>query len=303
MKGSERVSGLVPAFIVFVLGLALLAVLAALFTERRVSAFAVSHSCAAVSDAPEGGNSEASLSCSDSLAALEFKLRSGAEVPQAGVAFWLVSPGDVALEKFFDFTEFDSLHIVLRTSRSPRVTLRLAVHDPRYTRVETLSTIRPLDVLVASARQFSEATIPLSMLKVPRLWFDKMGIDVPDGYRFLDRGVMLEVLSAHGAMLGIQDEIEVASLELIGKKMWLVYALFTALAVWILLFGFIFWSKLSKLSDAQTAAAAKAKELLETSDMNLHEISYKAGFKNVRELRRAFKRVYNVKAENWRTHG
>lgn len=303
MKKSERGSGLVPACIVFILGLAILAFLAACFTERRVSVFQISHSCVAVSDTHEGGSSEASLACSDSLAALDFKLRSGAEVPQAGVAFWLVSPGEVALERFFDFTEFDSLHIVLRTNRSPRVTVRLAVHDPRYTRVETLSTIRPLDVLVSSARQFSEATIPLSLFKVPRLWFDKMGIDVPDGYSFLDRGIMLEVLSARGAMLGIQDEIEVASLELVGKKTWLVYTLFAALAAWVLLFALVLRQKLSRLTAAQLAAAAKARELLETSDMNLHEISYKAGFKNVRELRRAFKRVYNVKAENWRTHG
>lgn len=303
MGTSRRGPGPAFAAIVFVLGLAALAVVGVFFTEERVPVFALSHSCVAVSDAPEGGNSEAGLSCSDSLATLSFKLRSGAEVPQAGFAFWLASPSDVALEKFFDFTKFDSLHIVLRTSRSPRVTLRLAVHDPRYTKVESLATVRPLDVLVSSARQFSEATIPLALFKVPRLWFDKMGLDVPDSYRFLDRGIMVEVLSAHGAMLGIPDEIEVAKLELVGKKMWLVYLLLALLALWLLLFTCLLHKKISQPTEAQISGAEAARKLLETTDMNLHEISYKAGFKNVRALRHAFKRVYHVKAETWRNHG
>ena len=43
-----------------------------------------------------------------------------------------------------------------------------------------------------------------------------MGIEVLDEWRYLDRGMRLEILSATGALLGISDALEVKELELFG---------------------------------------------------------------------------------------
>ena len=147
---------------------------------------------------------------------LEFLLRSGAPTPYAGVGFSFLSPTQILKEEFIDFSKYDSLRVILATDRMPKVTLRLSVHDPKWTKPNEVFSARPLDLVIGADRKYAEYRVSLSDFAVLERWFDQMGIEVLDEWRYLDRGMRLEILSATGALLGIPDALEVKELELFG---------------------------------------------------------------------------------------
>jgi hypothetical protein len=77
------------------------------------------------SDVSEGGFSQADLQKSEGILILDFNLRSGSERPYAGVAFPLVSGFQQLADKFYDLTAFDSVSVVLRTTRISHVALEI----------------------------------------------------------------------------------------------------------------------------------------------------------------------------------
>lgn len=200
----------------WILGLLILGVIAFCFKENRLVVIPGNYQTFVRSDSLEEGFSRASLSLMDSTYRLDFLLRSGAPTPYAGVGFSFLSPTQILKEEFIDFSKYDSLRVILATDRMPKVTLRLSVHDPKWTKPNEVFSARPLDLVIGADRKYAEYRVSLSDFAVPERWFDQMGIEVLDEWRYLDRGMRLEVLSATGALLGIPDALEVKELELFG---------------------------------------------------------------------------------------
>lgn len=202
--------------LVWVFGLLLLGALAFCFKENHLSVIPGNYQRVLRSDSLEGGFSKTNLLKSDSIYRLELQLRSGAPTPYGGIGFALISPTEILKEEFVDFSRYDSLRVVLATDRMPKVTLRLSVHDPLWTNSLNAASARPLDLIIEADRMFKEYTVSLSDFSVPERWFDMMGIENPDFWRHLERGMRLEVLTATGTLLGIPDAIEIKKMELFG---------------------------------------------------------------------------------------
>lgn len=230
---------IVAASGVFAICMIALSVAFALFSRHSVLVDDFEHF--RVTDAEDGGSSEVEFT-QDSIYSVQFKLRLGSASPHAGLAFAMQGKEDYLRGEFFDFSAYDSLRVKLRTGRMPRATLRLAVSDPALTRPEIRSSARPVEKIVEVDRSFKEVRVALADFKVPERWFSQMGFDSPDEFRYLERGVRLEVLTAHGAMLGIPDELEFYDLELFGENRALQQLLLIAAAVLLLAFvGTLLW--------------------------------------------------------------
>lgn len=244
-----------------------------------------------ITDNRENGSSEASLK-KDSCFALDFRLRSGVPSPYAGVSFALQTPEQSLSGKFFDFSRYDSLKISLRTDRMPKVALRMSVSDPRLTRPELAYTARPVEKIVESSLNFQEIKVALADFKVPERWFSSMGLDSPDPYTFLDRGLRLEILTAHGAMLGIPDALEFYGVELFGTNRYLLKMLAVLGILFVAGFAYsmLYISK-RVLTESDVEHAKKAAELLQTKGISHTEIALRSDFKNLQECKRVF-RIY-----------
>lgn len=209
----------------WLVGLVILSLCAILFKEHSLQVYPGTYQEFVRSDSQDKGFSEVSVSKTDSLLVLDFRLRSGSPTPYAGVGFSLVSPMEILKEEFLDFSAYDSLRVVLATNRMPKITIRLSVHDPLWTKPGDVSSARPLDVVLETTRNLKEHRVSLADFSVPEKWFDLMGIENPDYWRHLERGMRVEVLTATGALLGIPDAFELKKLELYGTNRKLLYVL------------------------------------------------------------------------------
>lgn len=279
------------AFIVaFVLGSILLGVLAVFFSRHSFKVGSFEHFV--ITDARENGYSEAELS-GDAPFHLNFRLRSGAPSPYAGVSFRMQSAEQALKNEFFDFSSYDSLRIKLSSGRMPRMTLRMATFDSRVTRPELLYTARPVERIVESAGATREVRVALSEFKVSERWFSQMGFDSPDQYTFLDHGMRFEVLTAHGAMLGIPDELEFDEVEFYGTNHALLRALLVAFAIFALLLVssmFVVARKFITTLDVEHAKAVA--DLQNQKGLSPTEMAVRAGFKNLSECKRIYREFY-----------
>lgn len=271
----------------FLILLFVLGVVAFFCREHSLKADVFAHYV--VTDSRENGFSEASLS-GDSSYTLAFRLRSGAVSPYAGVSYRVQTPEQNLNGTFFDFSRFDSVRVFLRAGRMPHATIRLAVSDPRLTRPELAYSARPAEKIVDVSPFFKEVKIALADLKVPERWFSQMGLDSPDPYLFLDRGLRLEILTAHGAMLGIPDELEFYGLELFGVNYQALKILLALTMVLLLIFVVVQYAISAKcLLKQDVECAEAAAELLKQRGISHTEIAVRAGFKNIKECRRVYK--------------
>ncbi len=258
-----------------------------------------------LSDRLIDGNSEAKILDSEFGKLLDFRLRTGFVSPFASIAFPMIPAGDMVRQKFFDFSAYDSVKIICRTARAPRVSLRFVTHDPQYTQTEIPESGRPAEILISTERMFSETRAALANLKVPEKWFDWVGIEVPDNKLYLDRGYRLEVRSALGTMLGIPDEIEVKEIELFGLNRQFLWIMGIGLSAWILGFAFVF--KIGKNIDNQkqnmSARLTRAVELLKTTSFADAEIAERVGYQTCREFQSEFKKTFHKTPKEWKNCG
>lgn len=287
---------------VFFLGIFLIALYAYFHSENVFDCMA--QEAFLRSDASEEGESEGKLSKSDSSISIDFRLRSGVPTPYAGVAFELVLPGEMLREKFFDFSQYDSVWVRMRASRMPKATLRFSVHDPLHTIPGQVSSVRPVDFVAPVSRAFGDIYAAVSDFSVPEKWFDQMGIDSPDEFRFLERGLRFEILTAHGAMLGIPDDFEIEKIRFWGKnRRGLLYSKI-ALSLWILIgiIGFVFYLRKNskKLSEEEKKRLNDAQKLLETTDWLEAKIALQMGFSSVRKFKKSFYALYQKTPSQWR---
>ena len=293
------------ALVLFLSGIIALILIGFLFKEKSTLFFPESsYPLFTRCDKEESGNSEVDLQKTDSLLSVPFRLRSGAVSPYAGISFYLNPPGALLRKNFFDFSEYDSLKIRAKTERMPKLTIRFSVFDPLYTNLENPISVRPVEKVIEVERQFKTITIPVSDFRVPLKWFSLMGIENPDAFSYLNQGMRLEVLTAHGAMLGISDAFDISHLELKGKNYTLFKILGCIAIFWTLLFILFLFTSKKELSAQEISQIEKAKRLLETSNYSAAEIAIKVGFKNTKTYQKIFKQVVKISETEWRkSHG
>lgn len=163
-----------------------------------------------------GGFSTCQLVRTDSSITAEVNIRSGMAYPYAGIGFNLMSVNNRPAVDFFDFSEFDSVEIVVETERMRNITVRILTDDPVYSKGGVYASYRP----VQKSLPVSSNGLKFSIhdLKVPDRWFATRGLEEDDGLKYFQRGVAFEVLNGERTMLGIPDKIVLKGIKLWGEK-------------------------------------------------------------------------------------
>lgn len=187
----------------------------------------------ALTDRDMGGYSVCELTQTDSVITADVNVRSGMAYPYAGIGFNLMSVNKRPSAEFFDFSRFDSIEVLVETGRMRNVSIRMMNNDPVYSKDNLYASYRPL--LRSTAVGKGVVALSLQDLSVPDRWFVARGLDQDDGMKYLQRGVMLEVSSGEGTMLGIPDEIKLRGVRLWGVNHSFVTVMYVVLGLMILL--------------------------------------------------------------------
>lgn len=187
----------------------------------------------ALTDRDMGGYSVCELTQTDSVITADVNVRSGMAYPYAGIGFNLMSVNKRPSAEFFDFSRFDSIEVLVETGRMRNVTTRMLNNDPVYSKDNLYASYRPLQKSTAVGK--GVVALSLQDLNVPDRWFADRGLDKDDGMKYLQRGVMLEVSSGEGTMLGIPDEIKLRGVRLWGENHSFVTVMYVVLGLMLLL--------------------------------------------------------------------
>lgn len=187
----------------------------------------------ALTDRDMGGYSVCELTQTDSVITADVNVRSGMAYPYAGIGFNLMSVNKRPSADFFDFSRFDSIEVLVETGRMRNVTTRMLNNDPVYSKDNLYASYRPLQKSTAVGK--GVVALSLQDLNVPDRWFADRGLDKDDGMKYLQRGVMLEVSSGEGTMLGIPDEIKLRGVRLWGENHSFVTVMYVVLGLMLLL--------------------------------------------------------------------
>ncbi|MCQ2125025.1 MAG: hypothetical protein MJZ25_12665 [Fibrobacter sp.] len=187
----------------------------------------------ALTDRDLGGFSVCDLKQTDSVITADVNIHSGMAYPYAGIGFNLMSVNKRPSADFFDFSRFDSIEVLVETGRMRNVTTRMLNNDPVYSKDNLYASYRPLQKSTAVGK--GVVALSLQDLNVPDRWFADRGLDKDDGMKYLQRGVMLEVSSGEGTMLGIPDEIKLRGVRLWGENHSFVTVMYVVLGLMLLL--------------------------------------------------------------------
>lgn len=218
----------------FVLLLIVWAVVLLAFRENELILFPeCSFEIYPVTDGEMGGFSTSELTRSDSVITAAVNPHSGMAYPYAGIGFNLLSVENRPASNFFDFSKFDSMEVLVETGRMRNVGIRILTNDPVYSKDNVYGSYRPLQKSIATTKD----GVKLSVydFNVPDRWFAVLGLDENDGLKYLDRGVILEIVNGEGTMLGIPDEIKLRGVMLWGENHSFIKVMYALLAVLILL--------------------------------------------------------------------
>lgn len=166
----------------------------------------------AMNDSIAGGYSTSTIHVAkDGSVTADVNIRSGKAYSYAGIGVNLLSVNHRPAANFFDFDEFDSVEVNVRTGRMQSVEFRILNNDPVYSRAGGLLSYRPKTKIIPAN---TVTKFALADLKTPEWWLVEQGLDKDDYLSYFDRGVILAVVNGEKVMRGIPDEIELKSIRL-----------------------------------------------------------------------------------------
>ena len=283
-------------FSFFVVAFAFWGLSFALFKENVLRIFpACSFEIYTVTDYESQGYSTSELSVTDSLISAKVNIRSGKAFPFAGFGINLMSHNGRP-SGYMDMSRFDSLEVVVSTSRMNSVGLRLLTDDPQYSQKGVYMSYRPLETQVPAGRTFGSVKAAISDFKTAEWWLAGQGLEEDDGLTYLYRTVLLEVFNGRGTLRGIPDEIQVKAVRLWGENHDFKKGMFFGLGFLVLLFVCFVYRAFRKPEDRDALGRqmAKVARLLKTTDKSLAEIAIEVGERNVSCLERDFRKVYKI---------
>ena len=254
-----------------------------------------------LTDKSIGGFSTSELSKTDSVITASINVRSGSAYPAVGMEFNLQSSNHRPAG-FFDFSQYDTLEIMLATSRMKSVNIQILVDDPVYTQGGNHATLRPLTFAIQSGRSFASTKIALSQFRTSEWWLSQMGMDSDDGRFYFQRGAFLDIANGNGIFRGIPDEISVKQIRLYGTNHNFVKAMYIILAALIVLAALVivYAKKKRPVSKELKTQLEQAAILLKTTDKSIAEISIAIGEKSPSTFEKKFIKLYGKKPLQYR---
>lgn len=290
---------------------AIFCVWAILFQSYKNSATvvfpAIGYEIYTLTDMEAGGFSTSETRENDTSIVARVNIRSGKAYPYAGFGINLTSLNNRPIG-YFDFSDYDSIAVVVSTGRMRSVTLRILTDDPVYSQSGSYLSYRPLEHEVLVAGSQTEAKASLMDFKNKEWWLVAQGLDKDDGLSYFYRSMMLEIFNGENVLRGIPDEIEVKSIRLWGENRDFQKGMLFVAGLLVLLFvGFVvFKVRGSKMSPELKKKKIhkemeKTAELLRTTDLSLAEISIVVGLKSPAQLERKFKKIYKQHPLDYRS--
>ena len=172
----------------------------------------------AYDDRHEGGESQGSISQSDSALKCGFRLSSGIDFPYAGCGIVLTSDASMLLGDFYDLSGYDSLRLRIRSNRSSQARLQLLTHDPNLTRADDPLSKRFFIQSIPLERSFQDVRIPMANFAAPEWWFEHHSMQPDYGLKYMERATNMELSAGLGTLLGIADTIEIKSIVFYGEN-------------------------------------------------------------------------------------
>lgn len=203
---------LISCLLLLVAGVAVFFLLEKFGSRQQVIVPTDAYEIYAFNDSIAGGysTSEIHVGKNGSVTA-NVNIRSGRAYSYAGIGVNLLSVNHRPSADFFDFSQYDSIAVDVRTNRMSSVEIRILNNDPVYSRAGDLLSYRPQ---VKSVPANGVTKLALRDFKTPEWWLVEQGLDKDDFLAYFNRGVILAVVNGEKVMRGIPDEIELKSIRL-----------------------------------------------------------------------------------------
>ena len=117
-----------------------------------------------------------------------------------------------------NWTFMDTLHVQIRAQGISEVQLTILTFDPDHTKPTDRSTYRQMIKEIPVKSEWTSIALPAELFYIPEWWYAQQGVDRKLDSKHLEGVFRLDLSPSPGAPREVPLQIEVRSLDLVGKS-------------------------------------------------------------------------------------